>query len=99
GAGSVIGMIQLATDIDPVIIGKPDRAMFEVALQRLGTSAAHTLMIGDRLNTDIEGAYKYGLQTALVLTGVNQREDITNVQPDYIFDDLPQLMQAWSTQR
>lgn len=95
GAGSLIGMLQLTTDITPVIIGKPKRAMFEVALQRLGTNANETLMLGDRLNTDIEGGYNAGLKTALVLTGVNSREDISDIQPDYIFDNLPTLLQAW----
>ncbi|MGJ3240681.1 MAG: HAD-IIA family hydrolase [Anaerolineae bacterium] len=95
GAGSVIHMIQQASGVEPTIIGKPARAMFEVALQRLGTSPQETLMIGDRLNTDIEGAYHAGLQTAFVLTGVNQRADIGAIQPDYIFDSLPDLLSAW----
>lgn len=99
GAGSVIGMIRLTTDVEPVLIGKPERAMFDVALQRLGTKAEETLMIGDRLNTDIEGGQNVGLNTALVLSGVNNREDIANIQPDYIFDGLPELIATWSDSR
>jgi len=99
GAGSVIGMIQIASDVDPVIIGKPARAMFDVALQRVGASANETLMIGDRINTDIEGGQNAGLQTAMVLTGVNSRDDIDDIQPDYIFEGLPELIEAWSKQR
>lgn len=99
GAGSVIGMIQLTTDVEPVIIGKPKRAMFDVALQRLGTNPAETLMIGDRLNTDIEGGQNAGLKTAMVLTGVNKREDINDIQPDYIFEGLPDLIATWSESR
>ena len=95
GAGSVIGMIQIATDIEPIIIGKPKRAMFDVAVQRLGSSPNKTLMIGDRINTDIEGGKNAGLQTAMVLTGVNQREDIGNITPDYVFEGLPELIEAW----
>ena len=95
GAGSVIGMLQLTTDVEPVIIGKPKRAMFEVALERLGTRPEETLMLGDRLNTDIEGAYNTGIKTALILTGVNTRDDIDRIQPDYIIDDLPALMTLW----
>jgi ribonucleotide monophosphatase NagD (HAD superfamily) len=70
--------------------------MFDVAVQRLGASAHETLMIGDRLNTDIEGGQAAGLQAALVLTGVNSREEINTIHPDYIFDDLPALIKAWS---
>jgi 4-nitrophenyl phosphatase len=95
GAGSIIGMIELATEVQPILIGKPARAMFDVAVQRLGTNPHETLMLGDRLNTDIEGAANVGLQTALVLTGVSQRENIGLVQPSYIFDDLPALIEAW----
>lgn len=88
-------MLQLTTDVEPVIIGKPKKAMFEVALQRLGTKAEETLMLGDRLNTDIEGGYNTGLKTALILTGVNRRDDIDTIQPDYVVDDLPALMALW----
>jgi 4-nitrophenyl phosphatase len=95
GAGSVIGMIQLATGIIPTIIGKPQRAMFDVAVQRLGVPAASTLMIGDRLDTDIAGGHAAGLKTALVLSGVSIREEIEKFQPDYIYADLLALMQAW----
>jgi 4-nitrophenyl phosphatase len=95
GAGSVIGMIQLATDVQPTIIGKPQRAMFDVAVQRLGTKASETLMLGDRLNTDIEGGHSAGLKTALVLTGVSSRHDVADIQPDYVFDDLLALIAAW----
>lgn len=99
GAGSVIGMIQHATDVEPTIIGKPQRAMFDVAIQRLGTKASETLMLGDRLNTDIEGGHAAGLQTAMVLTGVSRRDDIGDIQPDYIFENLPALVDAWKTSK
>lgn len=96
GAGSIIRMIQEASDVTPAIIGKPKPAMFEVALARLGSKPEETLMIGDRINTDIEGGNNAGLQTAMVLTGVNQRSDITDIQPDYIFEGLTDLLNTWS---
>jgi 4-nitrophenyl phosphatase len=95
GAGSIIGMIELTTDVQPILIGKPARAMFDVAIQRLGTTPQETLMLGDKLNTDISGGANAGLQTAFVLTGVSKREEIGELQPDYIFDDLPALIEAW----
>lgn len=96
GAGSMIAMIAAAVDVAPTVIGKPEPAMFEVALQRIGSSAGRTLMIGDRLNTDIEGALQVGLRTALVLTGVTTREQAiaSDTQPDDIFDALPDLLTA-----
>jgi 4-nitrophenyl phosphatase len=95
GAGSIIGMIELATDVQPILVGKPAPAMFEVAVERLGALPHETLMIGDRLNTDIEGAAQAGLKTAFLLTGVSKREDIGAIQPDYIFENLPELIEAW----
>lgn len=99
GAGSIIGMIQLAVDVQPILIGKPARAMFDVAVQRLGTAPHETLMLGDRLNTDIEGGANAGLQTALILTGVNHRLHIETVQPDYIVENLPALIELWEASK
>lgn len=98
GAGSILAMLEMATDRKPTVIGKPHPAMFETALRELGTRASHTLMVGDRLNTDIEGAHHTGLRSALVLTGVNSREDALayHIQPDVIVDNLPALMRCFA---
>jgi len=97
GAGSIIKMLEVASDVQPLIMGKPERAMFDVARERLGSAAGETLMLGDRLSTDIDGGHRAGLQTALMLTGVNNRADAeqNGIQPDYIFADLPTLIEAW----
>jgi 4-nitrophenyl phosphatase len=97
GAGSLLAAIQAATGVKPLIIGKPERAMFDVAVQRLGTPAGQTLMIGDRLETDILGAQKAGLKTALVLTGVTTPEQAQSdpIQADFVFQSLVDLRQAW----
>lgn len=97
GAGSIIAMIRAAVDLEPLILGKPASAMFESALKRLGTTPERTLMLGDRLNTDIAGANAIGMRTALLLTGVSSRDDIDDVQPDHVFDDLVALRQAWES--
>lgn len=98
GAGSIIAALSAATQTQPIIIGKPQRPMFESALRLLGTLPQNTLMIGDRLSTDIWGAQVVGLQTALVLTGITIREELVNAAPppDDVFDDLPALVAAWS---
>jgi 4-nitrophenyl phosphatase len=96
GAGSLLAMLTAASGKAPVLMGKPQPAMFEVALNVVGQPAAQTLMVGDRLDTDIAGAQALGLTTALVLTGVSQREDTSkmSVPPDYIFEGLPDLVAA-----
>lgn len=92
GAGAVLSVITSATGVQPTVVGKPCPAMFEEAVRRLGSQARETLMVGDRLETDIEGAAGAGLKTALVLTGVSSREDVRGNAPDYVLDDLDALV-------
>ena len=96
GAGSIIAMIAAAAGQPPTIIGKPERAMFDAALRQLGTAPAETLMIGDRIGTDITGAQALGIRTALVLTGVETEASLraSETQPDMVFAGLPALLEA-----
>jgi 4-nitrophenyl phosphatase len=98
GAGSILAALRASTDRQPTIMGKPNQPMFDVALHVMGTERGVTLMIGDRLNTDIQGAQAAGLFGVLVLTGVATRESLAHspVMPDGVYDDLPALMAAWS---
>jgi 4-nitrophenyl phosphatase len=97
GAGSILAAIATATDQQPITMGKPDAPMFEAALKILGSQPAETLMIGDRLETDILGAQRLGFKTALVLSGVATRDDLitSEIQPDVAYDDLLALTKAW----
>jgi 4-nitrophenyl phosphatase len=101
GAGSILAALQACTDQKPLIIGKPEKPMFEIALDRLGTPAGRTLMVGDRLDTDILGGQQAGLRTALLLTGVTTPEALAtgSVRPDCVFDDLKALHAAWAAAR
>jgi 4-nitrophenyl phosphatase len=100
GNGSLLAAIQAATDTTPTVIGKPEKAMFETALERLGTRPEQTLMIGDRQETDIVGAKLAGLKAALVLTGTTTaaESDASDEPPDAIFDSLAGLHAAWVEQ-
>jgi 4-nitrophenyl phosphatase len=93
-----LAALQAATGTAPLVIGKPEKAMFEVALQRLGTTSEQTLMIGDRLETDIAGARRAGLSTALVLTGTTTAEqaEASDIHADGVFESLPDLCSAWA---
>jgi HAD superfamily hydrolase (TIGR01450 family) len=92
GAGSIVAAIRAATGVQPVVVGKPEPAMFEAVLIKLGgLEAGEVAMIGDRLDTDIDGGRAAGLRTILVLTGVTTRallSSATSVQPDAVVDDL-----------
>lgn len=72
GAGSMVAAIRGATGAEPVVVGKPEAALFQRGLQRLGAhSPREVAMVGDRIDTDIVGAQRAGLRTVLVLTGVS----------------------------
>jgi len=96
GAGSIIALIEAASGQSPTIIGKPERGMFDAALRQLGAHPEETLMIGDRIGTDIVGAQALGIKTALVMTGVETKKSLRNskVQPDMVFAGLPELIEA-----
>lgn len=97
GAGSILAALEAATDVKPVVIGKPETPMLQTALRVLGTRVENTLMIGDRLETDILGGQRAGMKTALVLTGVSTEVEIisSGIMPDFVFADLPALVAAW----
>jgi 4-nitrophenyl phosphatase len=97
GAGSLLAFIEAATDVKPFIVAKPEPEMFRQALARLGSQPEETVMIGDRLETDILGGQQAGLKTILVLSGIHQEHDIDKfgVHPDWIFGDIGDLTQVW----
>ncbi|MGE3267881.1 MAG: HAD-IIA family hydrolase [Chloroflexota bacterium] len=96
GAGSFQAAIKAASGVSPLIIGKPEPTMLLIGCQRMGLTPADTAIIGDRLDTDIVGGHRAGVQTYLVLTGVSTREEAAGaaIQPDRIFTDLPDLQAA-----
>ncbi|NDJ78935.1 MAG: HAD-IIA family hydrolase [Chloroflexi bacterium] len=97
GAGSLLAALEAATDITPKVIGKPETAMFDVALERMGAAREFTLMIGDRLETDILGGQRAGLRTALVLTGITTADQARthDIQADAVFESLADLYAQW----
>jgi 4-nitrophenyl phosphatase len=96
GAGSLLAAIRSASGSKPIIIGKPQPYLFSLALRILHIDRQYALVLGDRLETDILGAKRARLHSCLVLTGVTSHEDLarSKIHPDWVFDDLPHLMQA-----
>jgi len=96
GNGAALAALQVATDVEPIIIGKPELPIFQMALDCLGASAGDTAIIGDRPETDIVGGQRAGLMTIQVLTGVTDKVGLeaSGIQPDWVFEDLAALQQA-----
>jgi len=93
GAGSIIAALEKAAGREALVVGKPNLYMMQAALHIAGGVADRTLMIGDRLETDILGGWRAGLDTCLVLTGVSRREDLEGFrpQPDFVVQSLLEL--------
>ena len=74
--------------------------MFETALQMLGVPATEALAVGDRLDTDILGANRAGVPSALVLTGVTSPEqaNASDIRASVTFQDLPHLLASWQAE-
>lgn len=90
GTGALLAALEAASGVKPTIIGKPAPIIYHQALKRLGTTPSETLVVGDRLETDIAGGQKTGCPTALVLSGVTTLEESTAwiPSPDIIDVDL-----------
>ncbi|MGY3581634.1 4-nitrophenyl phosphatase [Bradyrhizobium sp. USDA 4341] len=91
GAGATIAAIAAATQVKPLIVGKPEPHMIEAALSRLGTARDSTILIGDQIPTDIQAGKRAGLPTVLVTTGVPAREDSSLISPDFVVSSLGEI--------
>ena len=97
GAGSIQALLTAATSVTPLVIGKPEPTMLHAAIDILHADPQHTLVIGDRLDTDIAGAVAAGLASALVLTGVTTMADLEHsaLQPNAVYAGLPEMVAGW----
>lgn len=97
GNGTLVSAVHTAVGRLAVVAGKPERAIFDEAVARFGAQRA--LFIGDRLDTDIAGAQAAGLDSALVLTGIDRPKHVlaapATSRPTYILGDLRELHEEY----
>ncbi|BDZ37826.1 HAD-IIA family hydrolase [Microbacterium suwonense] len=97
GNGTLVSAVHTAIGRLSTVAGKPEKPIFEVAVERFG--AQHPLFIGDRLDTDIAGASRAGIDSALVLTGIDRPKHVLAApqgsRPDYILSDLRELHEPY----
>jgi 4-nitrophenyl phosphatase len=93
GAGSMLAFLETATGVRPTVLGKPNRTIFEQALRMLGGTQSDTVMVGDRLGTDIVGGHAAGLRTVMLLSGISDMNDVdsSEIKPTWILEDLAAL--------
>jgi ribonucleotide monophosphatase NagD (HAD superfamily) len=99
GSGSWGVLFQFGAAVPPERVyhaGKPEPGFFHSLCRRLGVDPHRCLIIGDNLESDIQGGLRVGMKTALLLTGITRQSDISTSrhQPDVVFEDLPHLMRA-----
>ncbi len=92
-SGAYIHALEIATGRHAVVLGKPDRAFFEQALQMLGVAAHESIMVGDDIENDVAGAQRVGMRGILVCTGKYRANTPLppHVQPDAILPSLSDL--------
>ena len=90
GAGALQAVVSTATGVNPTLMGKPEKPMYLEAARKLNLAPEQICFVGDRLDTDIEGAVNSGMPSILVLTGVATKADLENssVQPDLVLDSV-----------
>jgi len=95
--GPFIKALEYASGREAIVMGKPAPHYFQAALSTLGVAPEQTLMIGDDIRGDIEGAQRLGIKTLLVRTGKFRPADLhLGIQPDGVLDSVVDLPRWWS---
>jgi HAD superfamily hydrolase (TIGR01450 family) len=105
GTGAVVAAVEVASGKQATIAGKPERHLFEMAIEAVGCSfwtdsdqkeqpTQKLAMVGDRISSDIDGGRAAGLETILVLSGTTSRAEAEAADPgpDHVLDDLAALL-------
>lgn len=94
GNGALVGAVQGSTEVEPMVVGKPNAFMLEHIAQQLGLRMDQLCMVGDRLDTDVLFGQRNGLRTVLSLSGVTPYETLekSTVQPDSYCASLADLL-------
>jgi glycerol-1-phosphatase len=96
GNGAVVELLRSFSGVEPVVAGKPDRPLLDETVRRVG--GRRPLMVGDRLDTDIEGGANAGVDTLLVMTGVTGLQELAAAsgggRPTYVAADLGGLLRV-----
>ena len=93
GTGAIVAAVEVGSGIKPITVGKPERIIFDIAIERIGVNRSEVIAVGDNLLTDIPAGAAAGIRTALILTGMSKREDVATspVEPTWIVDGYEEL--------
>lgn len=90
GAGSIVKLVEYATQTKPVMIGKPESIIMKMALEKVKLAKEEVIMVGDNYHTDIEAAINVGMDSLLVYTGLSRPEEVAKekIQPTFKVNNL-----------
>jgi HAD superfamily hydrolase (TIGR01458 family) len=93
--GAFVAGLEYVTQKEAVVIGKPSKEFFDLAIKDMGLSSSEVVMIGDDINSDIGGAQQAGLKGVLVKTGKYREELVkqSDVAPDMVIDSVAMLQE------
>jgi NagD protein len=93
GIAATTAMIEEATGIKAFVVGKPSPVMMRATRKALGLEAAETTIIGDTMDTDIQGGVQMGYKTILVLSGVSKKENLAQYafKPDLVVESVKDI--------
>ena len=100
GNGALLAAIETASGVKPIVVGKPEPILYRQSIRRLNLPLAKITALGDRLETDILGGIRAGIQTILVMSGVTTPELLaaSDYQPDWVFEDILDLVKHWDVE-
>jgi HAD superfamily hydrolase (TIGR01450 family) len=91
GAGAIVAALRATSGVEPLVIGKPEPAMFQAILESVGVAPAEALVIGDNPDSDIAAAHRAGIPALLVLTGIADARQADGLEgerrPDWVVAD------------
>jgi len=95
-AGAIVKALEVSTGKTPLVLGKPETFGLKIVLEKTGYSPSQTVLVGDRLETDIVAGNKMGVHTVLVLSGISSPEEVERAaslsKPKYVISSLPELL-------
>ncbi|MCS7135670.1 MAG: HAD-IIA family hydrolase [Nitrososphaerota archaeon] len=87
GAGSIVAAIKVATGVEPVVVGKPSKIIINMALEMLNVKNYETILVGDRIETDIKAAASVGMRSVLI----SNIEPVEYPRPDFVINSITLL--------
>jgi 4-nitrophenyl phosphatase len=93
GTGAIVAAIAAGSATEPLIIGKPERTIIDMAIDRLALPREDVIMVGDNVETDVPAAHGAGVRVALILSGISTREDADRspLKPTWIVENYDEL--------